>query len=267
VVTSSKRLTTRSPAKWSPPRESAPRVVGDSPAIVPRMDRTKALLVPVLLSGCVIEDDSCIAEGSLVATPDGLRAIESLMVGGRVLSLDPETGESVVTRITRIVSARRECVALRFGPTTLRCTPTHPIFDPTDGVFAPASEWVEGRRTALLAEDRRRVLVDTVLLDGGLLRVFDITVAHPLHNFIVEGVLVHNKSYDDPTTGLPPGLTATDTDGSTGEGTSSTGTDATTSSSGTGSTGSADSTSSTGSADSSSGSSSTSASGSSSSSG
>lgn len=230
------------------------------------MDRTKALLVPVLLSGCVIEDDSCIAEGSLVATPDGLRAIESLMVGGRVLSLDPETGESVVTRITRIVSARRECVALRFGPTTLRCTPTHPIFDPTDGVFAPASEWVEGRRTALLAEDRRRVLVDTVLLDGGLLRVFDITVAHPLHNFIVEGVLVHNKSYD-PTTTLSTGLTATDTDGSTGEDTSSTGSDATTSSSGTGSTGSADSTSSTGNADSSSGSSSTSASGSSSSSG
>lgn len=136
----------------------------------------------------------CIAEGAMVETPCGMRAIELLLEGDALVSMDPSTGKRFETRALRVHATQRECVALRFGRTTLRCTPRQPIYDPSEGVFAPASEWIEGRRQALLDVDLRRVLVDTVLLDGGCLRVFDISVAHPLHNFIVDGVLVHNET-------------------------------------------------------------------------
>lgn len=140
----------------------------------------------------------CIAEGAMVDTPDGLRAIETLIEGDALVSMDPSTGQRFKTTTLRVHVTRRECVALRFGRTTLRCTPRQPIYDPKEGVFAPASEWIEGRREALLDVDLRRVLVDTVLLDGGCLRVFDVSVAHPLHNFIVDGVLVHNETMEVP---------------------------------------------------------------------
>ena len=109
----------------------------------------------------------CIAEGAMVDTPDGLRAIETLIEGDALVSMDPSTGQRFKTTTLRVHVTRRECVALRFGRTTLRCTPRQPIYDPKEGVFAPASEWIEGRREALLDVDLRRVLVDTVLLDGG----------------------------------------------------------------------------------------------------
>lgn len=134
----------------------------------------------------------------MVDTPDGLRAIETLIEGDALVSMDPSTGQRFKTTTLRVHVTRRECVALRFGRTTLRCTPRQPIYDPKEGVFAPASEWIEGRREALLDVDLRRVLVDTVLLDGGCLRVFDVSVAHPLHNFIVDGVLVHNETMEVP---------------------------------------------------------------------
>ncbi len=133
----------------------------------------------------------------------GMRAIELLLEGDTLVSMDPSTGERFEPTAVRVHATRRECVALRFGRTTLRCTPRQPTYDPSEGVFAPASEWIEGRRQALLDIDLRRVLVDTVLLDGGCLRVFNISVPHPLHNFIVDGVLAHYETMELPALQVP----------------------------------------------------------------
>ena len=103
------------------------------------MGRSRALGVPLVSS-------ECIAEGAMVDTPTGLRAIESLLAGDAIVSMDPSTGERFATTAIRVEALRCECVALRFGRTTLRCTPRQPIYDPSEGVFAPASEWIEGRR-------------------------------------------------------------------------------------------------------------------------
>ncbi len=172
-----------------------------------------ALATGFLALACTIEETSCIAEGAMVTTPTGLVGIESLSVGAVVLSMDPATGEHSSSAIVRVVSAERECVAIHFGESTLVCTPDHPLYDPAEGAFAPASEWVEGKRGELLDGDRKRVRVDRVDLDAGVRRVFDLTVEHPLHNFLVEHVLVHNKTTVD-TAPATAGLT---TIGSSGE--------------------------------------------------
>ncbi|MEM6295065.1 MAG: Hint domain-containing protein [Myxococcota bacterium] len=205
--------------------------------------RVCVLPLAFALQGCLVTD-SCIAEGALVLTSRGLRPIESLIIDDAIVSLDPASGEMVSSAITRIVSTKRECVVLRAGDVALRCTPSHPLFDPDAGEFAPASAWVDGTRTALAVvrnEQLVRVDVDEVQMDGGVARVFDLTVESALHNFVADGVLVHNKSIDVSSSGegLTTEVSATDgetddTSGTMGGSTTTGGELETSSSSGTG---------------------------------
>jgi hypothetical protein len=147
-----------------------------------------------MLSGC---GSLCIARGARVRVPLGTKPIEDLRVGDEVVCVDPKTGEHLTTRITHIRSARRECVALKFEDRELICTSDHPIYSPEDGTWAPAGDWALGRR-ALLAVSTGTGLVHMKVhsrrIDASIHEVFDLTVEHALHNFVANGVLVHNKT-------------------------------------------------------------------------
>ncbi len=129
--------------------------------------------------------------------------MESLKLGDEVLCVDPETGERAVARLSGIRTSRRECLEFSLGESTLRCTADHPLYDPEAKVWADAGDWALGRRTVLLRvpEDdeapleRLRPMANAVVR---LQEVFDLTVDHPLHNFVADGVLVHNKSPPRP---------------------------------------------------------------------
>lgn len=159
-----------------------------------------ALGATALASGC-ISSDSCVAEGAQVATPQGPRAIESLRVGDVIWAVDPRTGERVATPIVAIRSATRECLALELPDgTSLVCTPDHPIYVAEQRRFLPAVSFMEGKAEQVLQVEEhgvKAVRVRAVHADAGLHRVFDLTVESELHDFVANGVLVHNKS-DDP---------------------------------------------------------------------
>lgn len=139
----------------------------------------------------------CVAEGTMIATPRGLRAVESLRVGDAVYSVDVETGARIEVAITAIRSAARECVGIELaGGERLRCTSDHPIFDPVGGVYRPAGDWVmqPGRALLRLTTQLERRSPTAASAFVGLLRVFDLTVGGEHHNFLASGVVVHNKS-------------------------------------------------------------------------
>jgi hypothetical protein len=155
------------------------------------------------LAGC-----GCIAAGSTVLTPRGRRRIESLQPGDEVICLDPATGERVTSLVATTRSLTRETLRLSGEGWSLRCTSDHPLYDPSTREWAPAGDWVLGKRSALLlVTDEptapRQIAVDARALDAGLAEVFDISVAHELHNFIAEGILVHNKSPIIPSCTFP----------------------------------------------------------------
>jgi hypothetical protein len=134
----------------------------------------------------------CVARGSRIRVPGGTRLIESLQVGDEVLCAEPGTGALHVTRVTAMRRTRRECV--RLGPLTL--TADHPVYSPSDSSWAPAGDWALGTRTDLLVFETERAQakpVERSQREAGVHEVFDLTVEHPLHNFIAEGILVHNK--------------------------------------------------------------------------
>lgn len=162
----------------------------------------KKQLVATLLSSLSLLScgpPSCIARGTLVWTPRGKRPIEELIEQDAVWCVDPSTGEKVASPITAIARATREVMRLEGDGFSLTCTTDHPLYDPQTKSWAAAGDWVLGQRTTLLLvpEDGtppRDVQVHTRQVSAGLSEVIDLTVMHPLHNFIAAGVLVHNKS-------------------------------------------------------------------------
>lgn len=138
----------------------------------------------------------CVARGARVRTPRGERPIEDLEVGDTVLCVDPEQQQLVAAEISLVRSARRECIELRGEGVVLTVTSDHPLYCPETKQWAPAGDWALGRRTQLLrvsAESMAPVRITGVSTFAGLHDVFDLTVDHPLHNFIANGLLVHNK--------------------------------------------------------------------------
>ncbi len=186
----------------------------------------QGILVAVVgMSSACIWEDSCIAEGTMIRVPSGLVPIESLRVGDLVYALDLSTHRLVKTSITEIRSAKRECIAAGLGGgDSLRCTPTHPLYDPEEGVYAPASEWIEGRRRRLLRVppdgSPHEISVHDKIVHCGVFEVFDLSVESEHHNYVAAGVLVHNKTIDDT---LNPELTLSGTSSGTEGDTDTTG--------------------------------------------
>lgn len=150
--------------------------------------------------GCQDSGFNCVAKGTRVLTPKGWRRIEDLVVGDIVYAVSEATGERVETPVTAIRSATREVGSIQFSDASLRLTTDHPVYCPVEGVYAPAGDWFLGKRdTVAVLSDHGLVdlKVDAIQTYVGVDQVFDITVEHALHNFVAEGVLVHNKSQVD----------------------------------------------------------------------
>lgn len=140
---------------------------------------------------------SCVARGTKVRTPRGTKAIEDVAEGDELVCVDPSSGALELGRVTAIRKATRECVRIEFDGGELVCTSDHPLYCPESKAWAPAGDWAQGKRAQLLIADGeapRTIGVRRSFTFSGMHEVFDLTVDHPLHNFVANGVLVHNKS-------------------------------------------------------------------------
>src|SRR5579884_1598658 len=71
----------------------------------------------------------CLAEGSTVTTPEGIKTIESLNVGDKVLSFDEKTGQLVFRRVLgKRFSGMQPVHTVSIGERKLRVTANHPFF-------------------------------------------------------------------------------------------------------------------------------------------
>jgi len=156
---------------------------------------TLGFVAGVAFTGCEAMM-SCIARGTVVLTPSGEKHIEDLREGDLVYSIDEKTGELESSPIVHIKSATREVGKLKLPHRTLTLTTDHPVYDPIAQIYAPAGDWLLGKRTTLATYKGQLTTqaLTSVQTFVGMSEVFDITVESPLHNFIANGVIVHNKS-------------------------------------------------------------------------
>lgn len=137
---------------------------------------------------------NCVAEGAWISTPEGRTPIEALREGDTVYSVDTDSWALVEVSITRIESTTRECVALELASRErLRCSSTHPVFDPARRRYCPAGEWVTDgpRRVMQIVEGRARTCeLAQLSAYAGLATVFDLRVSGRHANFIADGMIV-----------------------------------------------------------------------------
>lgn len=165
------------------------------------MARQLVFLLLLLGSGAPIGcgSSSCVSAGTLISTPDGDRVVEDLQIGDVLFSVNPRTGEQVRSALTAIRTARRTClrVTMRSGR-TITATGDHPFYCVRAQRYLQLAQLLRQDEPCLarcrgggtLALDA----VADVTAETLPRTVYDLTVDSVFHNFIADGVLVHNKS-------------------------------------------------------------------------
>jgi len=123
-----------------------------------------------------------------VNTKDGLKPIEQLKVGDQVLSLEGEK-ELRYNKVLFTYQGVQSSYYVING--TIRVTGSHPFF--VNGRWPRAEDIKPGDK--LLNKDLKPVVVKSIVRVDKPVRVYNFEVAR-VHNFFVQGVLVH-KYKDD----------------------------------------------------------------------
>ena len=142
----------------------------------------------------VIAFRQCFKEGTLVATEDGLKPIEEIEVGDKVLAYDEATGEQAYKKVVRLFrNTTEEWCHITANGEELVCTGGHPFFVENKG-FVSAKDLSVG--DILRLSDGALILVSAISIEK-------LEQPETTYNFEVEDfhtyyvgeseVLVHNK--------------------------------------------------------------------------
>src|SRR5262249_545149 len=142
---------------------------------------------------------------TLVVTPDGPHAIETLRAGDKVLSADAATGAVIAQPVESVHQGRSMTVRLKVGAETITTTTSHPFWE-SDRGWTRAGDLRTG--DALGAPGGRVTVVEA--MPGESLPVWNLIVSGG-HTYFVGrgGLLVHDASPVELPAALPSGTAAT----------------------------------------------------------
>jgi predicted lipid-binding transport protein (Tim44 family) len=130
----------------------------------------------------------CFAAGTLVTTPTGPRAIETLQLGNAVLARAAD-GTLVPATVEGVYLNYAPLLTLQTVHGALRTTAEHPLLDGAGASFAPAAEFGIGATLARL-DGPAEVLA--IARGTEPVPVYTLAVSGP-HTFLADGFVVHNK--------------------------------------------------------------------------
>lgn len=109
----------------------------------------------------------CLAEGSLITTPEGVKPIQDLTVGDRVLSYDEQSGNLCFRRVqAKRFSGDQPVHTVSVGERKLQVTANHPFFSYTYDADAP-KKLGRYRLAYVRADQLKEAIVPRVSLDYG----------------------------------------------------------------------------------------------------
>lgn len=140
---------------------------------------------------------SCIAEGCMISLPNGELEIEKVRQGMEVFCLDDNNNLTTRKVLSVIDQGTKECICVKFDSenTTryLFCTSDHKILC-TDGNWVEAKDLDNKEVYGINVEfNNTDIYKATVMCSLGEKKVYDLEIDE-FHNFIAEGVVVHNCS-------------------------------------------------------------------------
>lgn len=91
--------------------------------------RSSDFIAPGLSNGCASSCVYCVAEGTLISTPQGPKPVEQIQDGDAVSSFDSSSGQLVTGRVCGLAQREvRELLEIEVGDKTLRVTAEHPLW-------------------------------------------------------------------------------------------------------------------------------------------
>lgn len=138
----------------------------------------------------------CFAAGSLVATPDGTRTIESLTTGDRVWAYDFATGRREPQRVLQLHCGRTDgWYRLVLHDGSVRATSGHRFWVDSELAWRDARTLVPGMRLAGV-DGRSRELVAIERESDADAATYNLSVDNAQTYYVGPGVLVHNEPVD-----------------------------------------------------------------------
>ena len=146
-------------------------------------------------TGNACANGECFREGTLVETDSGLKPIEDIEVGDKVLAYDQQTGKQAYKKVTRLFRNKTDkWYHVHVNEQDIDCTAGHPFYVADLETFLPAKDLKVGQ-SVLLADGTCAVIEK--------IRVQKLRTPETTYNFEVEDyhtyyvssdkVLVHNK--------------------------------------------------------------------------
>lgn len=139
----------------------------------------------------------CFTAGTMISTPAGQVAIESLNVGDQVFSFDFQTRRQKigVIRSTSEKPSEQTILFTLDNGTTIEATPDHPFFDASNQIWVRASEIENGTLLQQVADEGDAQSSNVKVLNRQFTQkkqtVYNLEVdGH--HNYFANGILVHN---------------------------------------------------------------------------
>ena len=91
--------------------------------------RSSDFIAPGLSNGCASACAYCVAEGTLITTPQGAKPVEQIRDGDEVISFRSSSGQLVAARVCGLVQREvAELLEIEVGDRTLRVTAEHPLW-------------------------------------------------------------------------------------------------------------------------------------------
>ena len=157
-------------------------------------------------AGNLIKTRCCFKEGTLVETENGLKPIEEIEVGDKVLAYDETTGEQAYKPVVQLFrNTTKEWYHIHAGGEEIICTGGHPFYVASLDKFIPARELKVG--STLLLSDGSCVIIEEIKVEklSTSQTTYNFEVAD-FHTYYVSDskILVHNKCSLDSLTPEQP---------------------------------------------------------------
>lgn len=131
----------------------------------------------------------CVPSGTPVETASGPVAVENLRAGDQVLVLQPDSDPQwALARVSQVHTSREpECFRLN----------RKSLFTPDHLLYTSGGEWVQAGAVtvgvSLAAMGANEMVVTHVDSIRGYFHVYDLTIDHPSHTYMANGLVCHNK--------------------------------------------------------------------------
>lgn len=161
-----------------------------------------------------IHKQLCLPEGTKIWTEGGgYKTIENIQKGDRVFSFDYENNKVVPGEVkAQVFTGEKEIYKIKTAHRTLRASGEHPVMvrggsykradeiTVEDYIVLGNTETLNQNNLPNFEIDKGDILVEKVRSiekENEIAKVYDIEVDNELHNFIAEGVVVHNCLMED----------------------------------------------------------------------